>query len=499
MDKQDAAEKLQQLLGNVNAVGVAHSVVVELSKYIIIFLFAVYTWHCFTVFIGRDKERKERVYRHQIKLMFTIHFICSLVLFLNSLNVQIVLLYVLQVVLFLFVSKSYPFVYEGMSRIVLNNMLILLMTGLIMIERLDIASAVRQMIFAAAICVLGLFIPYIIEKFSYFDIFGWFYAIAGLLLLALVFVIGEEHYGAKNWISIGGFALQPSEFVKIIYVFFSAAFLTKAKNFKDIVVVTVVAAAHVLILVLERDLGAALIYFITYLVILYVSTERLIYLLSGLLCGSGAAVAAYHLFTHVQNRVIAWRDPWSTIDAQGYQVARSLFALGTGGWFGMGLGEGMPGTIPVASSDFIFSAIGEELGVFFAICVILVEISYFVMFVNIALKMTRRFYKLTALGLAVEFIFQVFLTVGGAIKFIPSTGVTLPLVSYGGSSVISTVVLFSIIQGMYVLNREEAGDSEGKRRRGKRPEEEEDAEEFPQPKNVRQGAQRRRKRPAGAR
>ena len=282
MDKQDAAEKLQQLLGNVNAVGVAHSVVVELSKYIIIFLFAVYTWHCFTVFIGRDKERKERVYRHQIKLMFTIHFICSLVLFLNSLNVQIVLLYVLQVVLFLFVSKSYPFVYEGMSRIVLNNMLILLMTGLIMIERLDIASAVRQMIFAAAICVLGLFIPYIIEKFSYFDIFGWFYAIAGLLLLALVFVIGEEHYGAKNWISIGGFALQPSEFVKIIYVFFSAAFLTKAKYFKDIVVVTVVAAAHVLILVLERDLGAALIYFITYLVILYVSTERLIYLLSGL-------------------------------------------------------------------------------------------------------------------------------------------------------------------------------------------------------------------------
>ena len=465
MDKQEAAQKLQQLLGNVNAVGVAHSVVVELSKYIIIFLFAVYTWHCFTVFIGRDKERKERVYRHQLKLVFTIHFICSLVLYLNSLNIQIPALYVLQVLLFLFVGKSYPYVYEGMSRIVLNNMILLLMIGMVMIERLDIASAVRQMTFTAAICVAGLFIPYVIEKFSYFDIFGWFYAIAGLLLLALVFVIGEEHYGAKNWISIGGFALQPSEFVKIIYVFFAAAFLTKAKKFMDIVPVTIVAAAHVMILVLERDLGAALIYFITYLVILYVSTERLIYLLTGLACGSGAAVVAYHLFTHVQNRVIAWRDPWSTIDNQGYQVARSLFALGTGGWFGMGLGEGMPETIPVASSDFIFSAIGEELGVFFAICVILVEISCFVMFVNIALKMTRRFYKLTALGLAVEFIFQVFLTVGGAIKFIPSTGVTLPLVSYGGSSVISTVVLFSIIQGMYVLNREEAGDSEAKKRR----------------------------------
>jgi cell division protein FtsW (lipid II flippase) len=161
--------------------------------------------------------------------------------------------------------------------------------------------------------------------------------------------------------------------------------------------------------------------------------------------------------------VIAWKDPWSTINNQGYQVAHSLFAIGTGGWFGMGLGEGLPGIIPVASSDFIFSAIAEEMGVFFAICLILVEISCFVMFVNIALKMTRRFYKLTALGLAVQFIFQVFLTVGGAIKFIPSTGVTLPLVSYGGSSIISTVVLFDIIQGMYVLNREEAGELEKKR------------------------------------
>ena len=121
----------------------------------------------------------------------------------------------------------------------------------------------------------------------------------------------------------------------------------------------------------------------------------------------------------------------------------------------MGLGEGMPNSIPVASSDFIFSAICEELGVIFAICLILVEISCFVLFVNIALKMKRRFNKLTALGLAVEYIFQVFLTIGGVTKFIPSTGVTLPLISYGGSSVMSTIILFCIIQGMYVLNFEE--------------------------------------------
>lgn len=455
MDKQKAAQKLMDIFGDMNFIGVFHSILVESSKYIIIFLFAIYTWHCFTVFIGKDKDRKEKVYKKQKRIMYIIHFICSLVLFLNSLDVKILAFYLLQLAFLIFVGKAYPYVYEGMSKIVLNNMLMLLMIGFIMIERLSLTNVTRQMIFAAGISLVGLFIPYLIEKFKYFDRFGWFYAVIGILLLALVFVIGKEMYGARNWIKIGGFALQPSEFVKIIFVFFAAALLAKSTEFHDVVKVTIVAAIHVLILVAEKDLGAALIFFITYLVILYVATQNIIYFGAGLGAGMAAAVIAYHLFTHVQNRVIAWRDPWSTIAKQGYQVAQSLFAIGTGGWFGMGLGEGMPNKIPVAESDFIFSALCEELGAFFGICLILVEISCFIMFINISLKMTRRFYKLTALGLSVEYVFQVFLTIGGVTKFIPSTGVTLPLVSYGGSSVISTIILFSIIQGMYVLDEKE--------------------------------------------
>lgn len=495
MDKQEAVGKLQNIFGDANAVGVFHSVTVELSKYIIIFLFAIYTWHCFTVFVGKDKEQKEKIYHRQKTILFIIHFICSLVLYLNSLDVQIILFYIIQVIFLIFVSKSYPFVYEGMSKIVLNNMLMLLMIGFVMIERLNPSYAIRQMIFAALICFVGLFIPYIIEKFSYFDKFGWFYAIGGIILLGLVFVIGKEVYGAKNWIVIGGFAMQPSEFVKIVYVFFAAALLAKATKFQDIVKVTMVAAVHVLILVVEKDLGAALIFFFTYLVILYVSTEKLWYLLAGIACGVVAAVVAYFLFSHVQVRVTAWKDPWGTIDSQGYQIAQSLFAIGTGGWFGMGLGQGLPNKIPVASSDFIFSAIAEEMGVFFAICVILVEVSCFVMFINISLRMTRRFYKLTALGLSVEFIFQVFLTIGGAIKFIPSTGVTLPLVSYGGSSVISTVILFNIIQGMYVLNREEAEELEERGKRKKRnPRVQEEPEEYPEPERRGRASRSRKKK-----
>ena len=465
MDKKEAAQKLIDIFGDMNFIGVLHSILVESSKYIIIILFAIYTWYCFSVFAGKNKEKKELVYKKQNKIMYTIHFICSLVLFLNSLDVGILLLYLAQLAFLVFVNKAYIYVYQNASKIVLNNMLMLLMIGFVMIERLKQEYAVKQLIFATAICILGLFIPLLIEKFEYFDRFGKAYAILGIALLALVFVIGKSVYGARNWIIIGSFAMQPSEFVKIIYVFFVAAMLAQSTEFANVVKVGMIAAVHVLILVLEKDLGAALIFYITFLAILYVASRKIAYLGLGLGAGSLAAVIAYFLFTHVQTRVIAWQDPWGTIDSAGFQIAQSLFAIGTGGWFGMGLYEGMPTRIPVVEKDFIFAAISEELGAFFALCLILVEVSCFIMFVNIALKMKRRFYKLTALGLAIEYIFQVFLTIGGVTKFIPSTGVTLPLVSYGGSSVISTIILFCIIQGMYVLNcrEEEKVESEAGR------------------------------------
>ena len=248
--------------------------------------------------------------------------------------------------------------------------------------------------------------------------------------------------------------------MKIIFVFFAAAFLSRVRNFADVVKVSIPAAIHVLILIAEKDLGGALIFYITYLVILYVSTRKESYLVLGTGALAAGAVLAYKLFYHVRVRVSAWKDPWSDVANKGYQVTQSLFAIGTGGWFGMGFCEGTPEKIPVSKTDFIFSAICEEMGVFFGICIILVEISCFIMFINISLKIENRFYKLTALGLSVEYMFQVFLTIGGVTKFIPSTGVTLPLVSYGGSSVTSTLILFAIIQGLYVINNKRGDDDE---------------------------------------
>ena len=433
------------------------NVVIQLSKYVIIILFTIYTFYCFTMFRNGNKERQKRICRYQSILMYLIHVICHLLLFLDLKEQRILILYGLETV-FLFVAGFvYKGVYKNMSQLIFNNMRMFLVISFVMLLRLDYDLAERQLMMAAIGMTVCLIVPFVIDKFKYFDKLGWLYELLGILCLFLVFIpgIGVTKYGASNWIQIGGFSLQPSEFVKILFVFFIAALLSQKEKFKDIIMITIGAAIYVLILVAERDLGAALLYFTTYLVVLYVATAQPLYMIGGLSAGAAAAVFASKFFSHVQVRISAWQNPFKDIDTGGYQLANSLFAIGTGGWFGMGLGKGLPTSIPLSESDFIFPAISEELGGIFAVCLILVYVSCYIMFVNIAMKMRRRFYKLTAVGLGTMFICQVLLNVGGVTRFIPSTGVTLPLISYGGSSVLSTIVLFSIIQGMYVLNQDD--------------------------------------------
>ena len=184
---------------------------------------------------------------------------------------------------------------------------------------------------------------------------------------------------------------------------------------------------------------------------LFIATGRWSYLAAGTALGGTAAIGGYLLFDHVRRRVEAWRNPWADIEDTGYQVTQSLFAIGTGGWFGMGLCQGLPQKIPVVEKDFIFAAISEEMGGIFALCLLLICLGCFLQFMLIATRMRAVFYKLIAFGLGLEYIIQVFLTVGGVTKFIPSTGVTLPFISYGGSSIFSTFILFGVIQGLYIL------------------------------------------------
>ena len=395
------------------------NVIVELSKYIILTLMIVYTFHCFYTVRQSDEEDRNELLRQQLLLIFFIDFTAFLVLYLKTFNFKIVEFYAEMLLFFAAIQILYRMLYKKASILLLNNM-----------------------------CMV---IPVMIRKMRFLRRLTWVYAGIGIILLAAVFALARTSYGAK--LSLLG--VQPSEAIKITFVFFMASFLSRDTSFKAIVQVTVVAALHVGILVLSKDLGSAVIFFVAYLVMVYVATRNVGYLALGIGGGSAAAVVAYHLFGHVRQRVSAWKDPMAVYQNEGYQIVQSLFAIGTGGWFGMGLYQGSPESIPVVKNDFIFSAICEELGGIFAICLILVCMSFFLMIVNIALRIINPFYKLIALGLGVEYAFQVFLTIGGATKFIPMTGVTLPLVSYGGSSLLCTILMLAIIQGLYILREDE--------------------------------------------
>lgn len=439
------------------------SIFCEVSKYLMIILFALYTLECFSVFRKKNsKERREAIFRRQNILMLLLHLDGYLVLFDQMENLTILLFYGVQVVFFLIVISSYKMLYENSSQLLVNNMCMLMAIGFLILTRLSFEKAVKQFTIAVGAMIFALGVPFLIEKIRFIRKMTWLYAVVGLGALTVVAVLGATSYGAKISYTIAGISLQPSELVKIIFVFFVAGMLHMSDSFRQVVITTIVAAAHVMILVASKDLGGALIFFIVYLTMLYVATGNPFYFIGGLGCGSVAALIAYKLFSHVRVRVVAWQDPLSVIDNEGYQICQSLFAIGTGGWFGVGLNQGSPDKIPVVEQDFVFSAISEELGGIFAICLIMVCMSCFLMFLNIAMQLKDSFYKLVALGLGTTYGFQVFLTIGGVIKFIPSTGVTLPLVSYGGSSLLSTIIIFAIIQGFYIL-REGEGKQNGQK------------------------------------
>lgn len=445
------------------------NIIVEISKYLIIVLFACYTYECFSAFRGKlSEEKKNRIFKRQMILMYMIHLDAYLAIYAVTDDILMIIFFVFQLVFVLITISCYQLLYTGASRLLTNNMCMLLEIGFIMLSRLSFDKAVRQYLIAVAAMIVTLIIPVLIRRIRFVRKLTWLYALIGIGALVVVAVLGATSYGAKLSITVAGISVQPSEFIKIIFVFFVAGMLHEKTDFKQVCITTVIAAIHVLTLVMSKDLGGALIFFFTYLIMLYVATRKIFYLASGMLAGSVAAVAAYHLFSHVRVRVLAWSDPLSVIENEGYQICQSLFAIGTGGWFGVGLYQGMPEKIPVVEQDFIFSAISEEMGGIFALCLLMVCVSCFLMILNIAMQMKDQFYKLVALGLGTVYGFQVFLMVGGVTKFIPSTGVTLPLVSYGGSSLLSTMIMFAIVQGLYILRQDEGninGERTAKRRK----------------------------------
>ena len=434
------------------------NLITNVSKYLVILLIAIYTYYNFRFFGIRDEWGKRRLCRLQNVVMVLIHTLAYMIIYLRTEDEKTLMFFGAQMLFFFLYMGLYRLFYRNLSRLLLNNACMLLSTSFIILTRISMDRAVRQFAIVAVAAAVTMIIPFIMDRAWQLSKIPWIYGSIGLILLLVVCIMGNTAFGAQLSINIGGFSFQPSEFVKISFVFFVATMFYRSVDFRTIVLTTAVAAAHVLVLVLSKDLGSALIFFVTYLLMLFVATGNWLYLGLGAGSGASAAVIAYNLFSHVRTRVEAWLDPWSDISGKGYQISQSLFAIGTGGWFGMGLYQGMPSKIPVVEKDFVFSAISEEMGGIYAICLILICLGCFMQFMMIAAKMQAVFYKLIAFGLGTTYIVQVFLTIGGVTKFIPSTGVTLPFVSYGGSSILSTFIVFNVVQGLYILKRNEEED-----------------------------------------
>jgi len=432
--------------------------VTEISKYIILILMIFYTVDAFIAVF--KKRQTGMLYIRQEVCLFLLQFFAYATICLKSGKVDYLFFYaILQLVLFSAIVLNQT-IYTGIDKGLLNNMALLLSFGFIILTRLDFSKAVKQLIIVTVSLIAGFFVPIIIQKFSILRRLKWFYAILGLSALSVVLILGQVTNGSKIFYTVGGVTIQPSEFVKIIFVFAIAGLLYHKKRLSTFIISAVIAALHVLILVASKDLGSGLIFFVTYMAMLLVASKNYIYLGLGLLAGSGAAVIAHKLFTHVQVRVQAFLDPFSVIDREGYQITQSLFAIACGGFFGTGLMKGVPDDIPYVESDFIFSAIAEEMGVLTAACMLLVCVACFLTFMKYAMKLQDSYYRLVCVGFGVMYIFQVFLTVGGGIKFIPLTGVTLPFVSYGGSSVLVSIAIFMILQGIVLRCKDELEEGE---------------------------------------
>ncbi|MBR4014718.1 MAG: FtsW/RodA/SpoVE family cell cycle protein [Anaerotignum sp.] len=343
--------------------------------------------------------------------------------------------------------------YEGCP-LIWTGMLFLMDVSLIMLQRLSPALAYRQLVWMCIGLAGMLFLPFFFRLIPRFEIFEWAYIIVCYGLLLCTNFFGVEKGGSTNWLSFGPEAFritfQPSEIVKFLFVFYLASVFRKRVEWKEFLTTGFLSAGLVLLLVMQKDLGSALIFVMTYMVLLYIATANEFLFLLGMGGASIAAMGAYKLFSHVRVRVAAWQNPWADIDTGGYQIVSALFAITTWGLLGSGLTKGMPKSIPVVESDMIFAAICEEFGVIFGAGLIGIFIMLLYRGVRIALDCKRRYYSILAAGVTTMISFQAFVILGGVIKLIPLTGVTLPFVSYGGSSVLVSLMMIGLLQWVCV-------------------------------------------------
>jgi cell division protein FtsW (lipid II flippase) len=343
--------------------------------------------------------------------------------------------------------------------------------GLVLIHRLDLVApkasrsdATLQLAWSAVAIVGFIAVLIVIRDHRRLQRYTYTYMLLGLVLLVIPSVLParfSEVNGARNWIRFAGFSIQPGEFAKVLLVLFLAGFLVSKRDAltlasrrvmgidlprgRDLGPVVLAWLISVGLLVRGRDLGMSMLFFGFFIIMLYIATERLSWLLIGLVLFVGGTFVAYHVFAHVRERFLIWLHPFTYAQGSAYQLVQGLYGFATGGLLGTGLGNGRPDLVPFAKSDFIVATIGEELGLTGLMAILLVYVIIVARGLRASLSVRDSFGKLLAAGLSVCMAVQVFVVVGGVMRVIPLTGITTPFLSYGGSSLVSNWALLAIL------------------------------------------------------
>lgn len=318
--------------------------------------------------------------------------------------------------------------------------------GLVMIYRLSPVNAIKQLSWFTLGMGVYIFLVVFLPHIRRFGKLKYTYAIIAVILLALPLFLGSEIKGSRNWIRIGSFGIQPSEIAKLFMIFYLASALQNIKSFLHVIKAALPVFIGIAFLIVEKDLGASLIFFGIFITMLFISTSSFKYILTCIGAFIGAGGLSYFLFSHIRVRFKIWIDPWKYRDGSGHQIIQSLIAIATGGLFGTGIGLGHPYLIPLAHNDFIFAAICEELGLLGGIALVLLYLMLIYRGFRTALHARDGYSMLVAIGISSMIGFQVFVIIGGVIKLIPLTGITLPFVSYGGSSMILNFASLGVLQ-----------------------------------------------------
>ena len=325
--------------------------------------------------------------------------------------------------------------------------------GIAVMYRLDTSVAVKQFMWFTAGIIVFIVLVVAIPDIRNFSKYKNVFLIVTLLIMPMALIAGKEINGATNWVTIGGFGFQPSEFGKITFVLYLSSALMGyedkkniADDFKQLWQPALVAVFSLGCLVMQKDLGSALIFFGIAVTMLYVSTGKKKYVAITIVLSAIGAFVAYHLFSHVQARIDIWRDPWSDPNGGGYQIIQGLYAISSGGMLGSGLGQGYPGFVPVNTSDLIFAVICEELGMVFGLGIMIIYFLFFYRGMRAAFRVKDKFSQLNTIGLSAMIACQVLVIIGGVFAIIPLTGITLPLISYGGSSMLTIFFALAILQ-----------------------------------------------------